>query len=495
MEESNTPNTPEVDTTKVSWEEKYGKKKKGKKVNKAIIALILVVALAALGAAAYGYTRLIKKTTEGLGTETLVESYGEQDLTAYINSTGTIESQEVQSVVTTLQYPIKEIKVEVGDRVKAGDTVCIIDDKDINERIDALEAQASDEERREAKEIEISNRQLNQTKESSGRNINKAKNGVNEAEEDYNEAVDEYEKAKKAYKKAVKKLKKATETDAIKKKSTTVTEKKAALDAAEMAMNEKESIYKSTKDSYDQVVEGQKEAVQSAQNSNELTLSNISSYSAIASELASCYEMKEKTIIKAEHDGIVTSVSATEGLVPTGIILQIENDQKLRVIVDIKERDIFKIKEGMDVDLSNDTLEDVTGKGKVSKVINFVMGTSSEQSVLGMQSTDSGYNAVIDINEQTNMLLGMNVKTKIATGNEMSVMAVPYTAIMTDDDGDYVYVAKETSGFYMAERRNIETGETGDYYTEITGGDLEPGDKVILYPDTVAEGGIVKIKE
>ena len=493
MEETN---TQEVQETKVSWEEKYGKKKKGKKVNKAIIAIIIAVVLVAGGAAVYGYTQLIKKTTEGLGKETLVEEYKQQDLTAYINSTGTIESQEVQSVVTTLQYPIKEIKVEVGDRVKAGDTVCIIDDKDIDERIDALEAQASDEERREAKEIEISQRQLNQTKEASGRNVSKAKNGVNEAQEDYDEAVEEYDKAKKAYDKAVKKLKKATATDAVKKGTNKVAEKKAALEQAEMAMNEKESIYKSSKDSYDQVVEGQKEAVQSAQNSNELTLSGISSYSAIANELAAYYEMKEQTIIKAEHDGIVTSVSATEGLVPTGIILQIENDQKLRVNVDIKERDIFKIKEGMEVVLSNDTLEDVSGKGKVSKVISFVVGSSSEQSALGMQAAESGYSAVIDINEQNNMLLGMSVKTKIATGSEMSVMAVPYTAIMCDeDDTEYVLVAKEMSGMYMTERRNVETGETGDYYTEITGGDLEPGDKVILYPDTVAEGGIVKIKE
>ena len=47
----------------------------------------------------------------------------------------------------------------------------------------------------------------------------------------------------------------------------------------------------------------------------------------------------------------------------------------------------------------------------------------------------------------------------------------------------------------MAVRKDIETGESGDYYTEIVGGDLEPGDKVTCYPDKVFEGSIVKITE
>ena len=92
----------------------------------------------------------------------------------------------------------------------------------------------------------------------------------------------------------------------------------------------------------------------------------------------------------------------------------------------------------------------------------------------------------------------MKIKVKIATGNEIKVLAVPYTAIMTDEDDDkeYVYIAKDQgSGLYMAVRKDIETGESGDYYTEIVGGDLEPGDKVICYPDKVFEGSIVKITE
>ncbi len=509
-------NTSEVETTEtteitneskpVSWEEKYGKKGrngKKKKGKPAIIIGIVVVVLALIGAAVYGFSKFMKKTTDSLGQETLVEEYKEQDMTTYINSTGVVASREVQSVVSTLQYPIKEIKVQVGDRVKAGDTVCIIDDKDINQKIDALEAQASDEDRRQAKELEIADRQLSQAYNSSARTVSRAEDKIDDAQEAYEDAKDDYEKAEKAYKNAQKKLKKAkkaTDTDALKKKTDAATTAKKVMDAAEITMTEKQAAYEAAKDGYDQTVDGQIDAIESAENSNEITHSNVSTYSAIATELANYYDLKAKTIIKAEHDGIVTEVKATEGLVPSGIILQIENDNNLSVTVDIKERDIFKMKEGLPAEISSGSIEDVTGTGKVSKVIDFVSGEAETDQLSSMQGSKSSdqYKAVIDIDSFEKLLLGMKIKVKIATGNEIKVLAVPYTAIMTDEDDDkeYVYIAKDQgSGLYMAVRKDIETGESGDYYTEIVGGDLEPGDKVICYPDKVFEGSIVKITE
>ena len=507
MEETNVSNNGLNETPadkKISWDEKYGRKKGSKKKGKpVIIIIIVVVVLAIAGAAVYGFSNVMKKATDSLGNETLVEEYKKQDMTTYINSTGVVASREVQSVVTTLQYPIKEIKVDVGDRVKKGDTVCVIDDKDIDERIEALEAQASDEDRRQAKELEIADRQLSQAINSSARTVSRAEDSVDDAQEAYEDAKEDYEKAEKAYKKAAKKLKKkskATNTDALKKSSDEVTAAKKVMDAAELAMKEKQVAYETAMDGYDQTVDGEIDAVASAENSNEMTHSNVSTYSAIATELANYYVMKEKTIIKADQDGIVTSVSATEGLVPSGVILQIENDQNLSVTVDIKERDIFKMDEGMDAIISNGSIEEVSGKGKVSKVIDFVSGeaeTDQLNALSGAQTDNQSYKVVIDINEFEKLLLGMKIKVKIATGNEISVMAVPYTAIMEDEDGkEYVYIAKDQgSGICMATRVDIETGETGDYYTEITGGDLEEGDKVICYPDTITEGSIVKISE
>ena len=120
------------DTKKMSWDEKYGKKKGKKKGKKGlIIALIIIVAVVGLGA--YGYSKAkgaAQALSDSLGDGTLVEEFGQKDMSAYVDVTGVAESQKVEKVITTLQYPVKEIKVAVGDKVKAGDVVCTIDTTD-----------------------------------------------------------------------------------------------------------------------------------------------------------------------------------------------------------------------------------------------------------------------------------------------------------------------------------------------------------------------------
>jgi hypothetical protein len=77
----------------------------------------------------------------------------------------------------------------------------------------------------------------------------------------------------------------------------------------------------------------------------------------------------------------------------------------------------------------------------------------------------------------------------------MNTEAVPYTAIMSDVDGDYVYVAQDMgNGMYQVAKKYVDKGMSGDYYTQITGGELEEGDLVIAYPSTVQENGIITIK-
>ncbi len=484
---------------KMSWDEKYGKKtKKMKKKTKVLLAVIIALVLVGGGAAVYGYSRLMKKAMDSLGDETMVESFGKRDMTTYINSTAVIESQNVHQVVTSLTYPIKEIKVEVGDKVKAGDVVCIIDDQDINDRIAVLEQQASDEERKQAKEREVANRQLQQTRDAGNSNITGASSKTAEAKEAYEKAKEDYKEAKNAYKEAKAELEDSFEEEDP-SAAAVVSELKGKMESAKAVQAEKKAAYEAAQEAYDQTVKSTNESVQAAVNSNELTLSNLSSsVSATATELSNYYSMKEKTVILAEQDGIVTEVKAVEGLPATGAILTIEDDSSLRVETDVKEKDIFKLKEGQEVEISNSSLEEVTGKGKISKVIMFAEKANEQLTSTSTINSATSYKAVIDIDSFDNLLLGMKVKVKIATGTEISVDAVPYTAIISDDDdGEYVYVAESagTADMYMVKRKNIETGETGDYYTEITGGELEEGDKVILFPEKVMENSVVKITE
>ena len=548
-------NSSDNSSNNISSSGKKSPRNKKKKSKKGIVITIIIVAvLLLIILIARGCSKMMTKVTENLGEDVIVEEYGMKDMTTYINTSGKVGSQTVCKVTTSLQYPIKEIKVEIGDRVKKGDVLCTIDTTELDEKIEALEAQASDEDRRAATEIEISNRQLNQARESTDTNVanaaqavtdaenavaqaegerieaeqalNQAEQALNqkkkqaekEAEKARKQAEKEAEKAKKEAKKNKKKGKN-TDTDATTEtttqattqattqNSTELSEKdpdvvayntaKQVYSAAVQKKEEKVAAHKAAVDAYNQALQGQKDTIQNAENSNELTLSGISSYSQTASQLAECYKMKNDSVILAETDGIVTAMNGIEGLVANGPIMQIEDDKNLQIAVDIKERDILTINESMKAEISNNALEEVTGKGQVSKVINFVSGSGSEAQISQTGESADKYSAIIKVTEANNMLLGMNVKVKISTGTQVQVMAVPYTAIMNDDDGEYVCVAipAGTSGMYMVQRVSVETGVTGDYYTEIVGGDLKEGAKVISYPDTVTIGGVIKVAE
>lgn len=489
-------NAPE-DNKKVSWEEKYGKKKGGKKNGKKTLIIVLIVVVAVVGIGAYAATKakaMMDTVNEAFGDGTLVEEFGKKDMSAYIDVTGSAESQNVEKIVTTLQYPVKEIKVQVGDYVKAGDVVCTIETKDIEEKIKELEAQASDDERVKAKQLEQASHSLNSAATSknkaisdANKTISEAKKAFDDADADYYEKLDAYNAAWEAAKKV------ATSTDAI-ENDKTVQAAKAALDAANDTWYVKQYAYDQATASYSDTATAAEQSYQSAVDSAELTsISNSSSYSSISSQLASYYEMKSNSVIIAEVSGVVTSIDAVEGLTPTGSIMTIQDDKNLEVNVGIKEKDIFSVKEGMSVELSNSTLTNVSGKGSVVKVNNFA--TESAPTAQGTVA-DNTFNAKIYIDENTDILLGMKLKVRIATGEELSTDAVPYTAILSDAEGDYVYVAEEAgNGMYQVVRKSITKGMSGDYYTEIVSGELKVGDKVICYPSTVTEGGIVKIND
>lgn len=543
---SETKETPK----KVDWNEKFGKKS-DKKSGKKVLIIGIAVAVVVLVAAFAIFNKLkqgMQAAKDALGDGVIVDEYGEKDMSTYVDVTGTVESQEVVNVTTALAYPVDEIKVEVGDHVKKGDVLCKINTDDIDEKIEALEAQASDEDRMKAKELESAAHSVNAAAGSKNRAVNEAGRAIEGSKAEYDAAVAEYNALKEAYETAAAErtayaAAKKEYDDAMKAKEETTeapseetpaegetpvegeetTEAPAPeptpdpVEPTPPAMTDKEfaaleleyqtaaakipaaeAAYNQASGSYNDTVAAAAEGYQTAKDQSDLTvISNTQSYSQISVELANCYKDKNDAVIIAETSGIVTSINATEGLPANGSIMTIENDEKLKMDVDIKEKDIFSVKEGMTVEFSNSSLTNVTGKGKVDKVIQFATTGAPTAGENGQISAgDNAFKATLTIDDYKDMLLGMKLKARIATGEELTTEAVPYTAIMSDVDGDYVYVAEPAgNGMYMVSRRSIEKGMSGDYYTEVTDGELEEGDLVIAYPSTVSLNTVITIKE
>lgn len=98
-----------------------------------------------------------------------------------ISATGTVASDDLSSVTTDLKYTVKEVNVQVGDTVEAGDVICTLDTESLQ------------------KSIEKEKENIAESVEKALKNYNKAEESMTEAQEKVTEAketLDEAESAK-----------------------------------------------------------------------------------------------------------------------------------------------------------------------------------------------------------------------------------------------------------------------------------------------------------
>jgi len=126
---------------------KLGKKGKIAIIIGSIVAVILIVAVVLPGVLFRGMAPTSASATE---TVTLKKA----DLTQAISVSGVVETAETTNIYSTLNYPVKEILVEVGDTVEAGDVIAVLDTESLQNDIaqaeinyDSARANATEEKR------------------------------------------------------------------------------------------------------------------------------------------------------------------------------------------------------------------------------------------------------------------------------------------------------------------------------------------------------------
>ncbi len=502
-----------------------GKKKKSKAVKWIIILVVLV---AVIGCGVGACMHFIKETVQVPQAPVSAQEYVLHDMSDYVTTEGVVVSKNIDVVTTTLPYPIKTVEVELGDSVKKGDVLCEIDTTEIDKNISKLEEQASDSDRLQAKQLEMSNHALQNAGRSQNAAIASAAKAVENArraytnaakgrdalESVYELALEEYKKQEELYKTLNAELEaegvtEATLTDAIKTDRTAleVEVMKAKEDLEELgntvaeyasdiaAIDQMKAAYDTAVDNYNELLASSGEGLQNARDQLELQKIQAGGYSEMAAMLAAAYEERSNSVIIAEQDGLVTDIKAIEGMPVQGNIMQIEDDKNLRVEVSIKEMDILKIQEGQEVKIFSDTIDSIGAKGVVSKVYRFkaneeaASGGAGRYAAVADATGAVGYRAVIDVTENNGLMLGMTAKVEIVVDEIGDRLSVPYTSVIDEGSQKYVYVAKPAAepGSYTVVKTPVEIGENGVYYTEIVSG-LEQRDIVITYPEEVIEG-------
>jgi macrolide-specific efflux system membrane fusion protein len=141
----------------------------------------------------------------------------------------------------------------------------------------------------------------------------------------------------------------------------------------------------------------------------------------------------------------------------------------LQLLCTVTEYDIFRIKEGMEVDIRIDARRQMKVKGIVEHVSKFAK-TGTDQGTSAAQ-----FEVQISLDQSSELIAGLSLTGKIITESKKAALVVPTLAVMHEDEQYFVYVATPTG----VDKRDISIGLETAEKTEILEG-LSEGDTVVL---------------
>ncbi len=424
---------------------------KPKKKKKKVLIIVLVVAVVIV-AVIWTFLHKAGEQVEMVSNLVEVEPVQKRDLSDTISLKGTVAGVSRTNVTSKAVSEITEMNVQVGDIVQPGDVLCRLDSASIEEKIAELERSQSN-----ASAIEsINNRQaadaVQQAREDQERQLKEAELAITQAEEGVTIAQRAYD---------------ANPGD----------------ETFPNLLNATRAL-ESAKDNYNTTVDATNRAIENAQLQVELNRYKDAD-STTNDTLKSLREQLEDCVVTAPCGGVVTAINVRVGDIngEKVTILTIEDTSALKVSATVAEADILQLQEGMSAVVTASATGEEEIKGTVSRVVRV-----KEQSADGQSA--GGYSVEIAL-DNTELLVGMEAKVKVMIQEKGEVLAIPYDLIRYDDNGDaYVLVAEgNDDGTATAVKKSVTLGDEVDYYTEVTGGELQEGDKMIYdYSGMIVEG-------
>ncbi len=373
---------------------------------KIFIAFILAIVLVAGGFLVY------KKFFSRQDTQVLETGKVERgNIRGVLVETGIIKSQvgAVVKIGTRATGTIKQMKVKVGDRVKAGDLVALIDDREILQQI--AQQQAS---------------------------LVSARNTLAQNEMTYPERIRE---AKANHEYATANVKR--ERELLKHDYTT----KDAVDKAESQYEATGAVLKRLQDEY----------------RTQLNISQ-SSIEEIQAQLRQQQIRLSYTKIFSPINGVVSDVTAQEGeTIVAGLqvanLVTVLDPTKLEMWIYVDETDIGKAAVGQDVEFYVDTFPAKTFKGKVEKI--YPQPVVKENIVY--------YLSTMKVSPEDAELLRpeMTTHVRIITEEKANILTAPNAAIKFERGKQVAY---RVTGKNKVEKLGIKIGIRGEDKTEILSG-------------------------
>ena len=349
-----------------------------------------------------------------------------------VNVLGEIKSQDTTNIYSTESNAIKEVKVKVGDNVKTGDILAILDSAGLEKDIEQSTATADATDANNKVTLEAAQKAYDDELKIYNNNLN---TDVKNAEEVLNLAKINLDDKKKTYEKnkSLYDAQAITESDFNKVK--------IDYDTANSDYEKAKVSLENVKIKADQALSKAKNEYDTAQNN----YNNKSQRIAIEKQK----QQLENCTIKATVDGTVTSVNATVGNSGNGILFELENLDNIEITVPIKEVDIANIKVGQRAEIKTDSTGNDVIEGEVVSVSPSAKKDINSQSKDASQSqqgtsSDAGFEAKVKVNNANqNMKVGMSARVNIITSEKSDVYTVSSESIIENGNGKSVYVAEK----------------------------------------------------
>lgn len=236
------------------------------------------------------------------------------------------------------------------------------------------------------------------------------------------------------------------------------------FDAVSQCYNQIEQLAQAldkAQQSYQKAATGASRSVDNAETKLEQSQREDDTLTSLQTALDNC-------TLTATMDGTITALNATVGSVCSGTVATIQNTDALVVDVTIPANSVPKLSTGMTCHITSDATGDAVIDGTLTQIDPVANDTGS-------------FGAKVVVNgDADGLLIGISAKVEIVISEKDNVFIVPRDAVGTADDGSS-YVLRKTGGEGVDmtfEQVTVTTGDTNDFYVEITGSDLQEGDVI-----------------
>lgn len=459
--------------------------------NKKVISVICVLLVIALGFTVYKVKFAKKAEVQNNVKYTILKK---TNISTNISSSGAIKSGDSTNVYSNFSYNVASVNVEVGDVVKKGDVLAIIDTTDLEDEIAKSTLSVTANEEKNKLSLEKAKLSYENKKYLYDNNLNteiiNAQSTLNSKKLDLDDKTKTYEYDKVMF-----------ENGEISKQD----------------LNKAQIDYENAKGGYDQATVALEAAKVNVDQSLAEAKNSYESAEAAVADTSSRLELEKKQAkllnreVVAPVDGTVTNVNAVVGIESSGALFVIQDLSNLIVNASVDETDVANVKVGQRVEITTDasgpaiipaeviSVEPVSSTASASTSSTSSSGgktSTSTSTTTNSTSSDVSFTVKVKLTGQNDKVkIGMNSVVNIITNEKNDVYSVPYAAVVNNKGESVVYAAVKQDKEYIAKEIPVTKGIESATNAEIEGADLSDGMIILSDPSSYSVGSTVTISD